>query len=72
VIASDITVTREVCGDAASYFPPHDAEALATLMRKHWDEPGGSLTRQAAAAERLNRFTWEASARSLIEAAIAP
>jgi glycosyltransferase involved in cell wall biosynthesis len=72
VIASDIAVTREVCGDAASYFAPHDAEALVALMRKHWDEPGRSLARQAAASERLNRFTWQASARSLIEAAIAP
>lgn len=72
VIASDIAVTREVCGDAASYFPPHDAEALAGLMRQHWDEPQRSPAWQAAAADRLARFTWEASARSLLEAAIAP
>lgn len=72
VIASDITVTREVCGNAANYFPPRDADALAALMRKHWDEPQRSPAWETAAAERLARFTWEASARSLIEAAITP
>jgi glycosyltransferase involved in cell wall biosynthesis len=72
VIASEIAVTREVCGDAASYFPPQDAEALAALMRKHWDEPHRSAAWQSSAADRVARFTWEASARSLIDAAIAP
>jgi len=71
VIASDIPVTREVCGDAASYFPPHDADALAALMRRHWDAPARDPRQQQAAAARLTQFSWEASARSLIEAALA-
>lgn len=71
VIASDIPVTREVCGDAADYFPPHDADALAELMRRHWDALSRDPKQQQAAAARLTQFSWEASARSLIEAAIA-
>ncbi len=72
VIASDIPVTREVCGDTARYFRPHDADALAALMREHWDQSHRTPAWQALVAERLARFQWDASARCLIEAALAP
>lgn len=71
VIASDIPVIREVCGSAAEYFAPKDAEALARLLRRYWDAPQRSAAQQIAAAERVGRFTWEDSARILIEAVIA-
>lgn len=71
VIASDIPVLREVCGDAASYFAPDDAMALTALMRQHWDTPQRSAVQQFAAARRVARFTWEESARHLIEAVLA-
>ena len=72
VIASDIPVIREVCGDAASYFAPGDASALAALMQVHWDVPQRSVAQQARRAARVARFTWERSARSLIDAVLAP
>jgi glycosyltransferase involved in cell wall biosynthesis len=72
VIASDIPVTREVCGKAASYFPPCNVDALAALLRRHWDASGRTPEWQASAVERLNRFKWSASARTMIEAALAP
>lgn len=72
VIASDIPVVREVCGAAASYFPPTDSAALAVLMRAHWDEPRRSDHQKAAAAERVALFNWSDSARALIEATLAP
>ena len=33
VAVSDIPVLREVCGDAAIYFNPHDPEDIATKVR---------------------------------------
>jgi glycosyltransferase involved in cell wall biosynthesis len=72
VIASDISVTREVCGEAASYFPPNDPDALAAQMRRHWDVPASSADARDAAAARVMRFKWETSARSLMEALVAP
>jgi glycosyltransferase involved in cell wall biosynthesis len=71
VIASDIPVVREVCGEAASYFPARDADALVAAMRVHWDKPQRSESQQATASERVARFSWDTSARNLIEAVIA-
>lgn len=71
VIASDIPVLREVCGEAASFFAPHDVEALADLMRKHWDDRAFGV-RPFAFSDRLARFRWADSAQTLIEALIQP
>lgn len=72
VIVADIAVLREVCGDAAWYFPPHDPQALAALLREHWDRPQRTRAWQARAAERLACFRWENSARSLLDALARP
>lgn len=72
VIASDIPVLREVCADAASYFPPHDADVLADLMRRHWDDPEFAAEQRAAAPQRLARFTWSRSAQALVSALMEP
>jgi glycosyltransferase involved in cell wall biosynthesis len=72
VIAADIPVVREVCGDAVTYVPVDDAETLAAVMRRHWDEPQRSAAQQAAAAERVARFRWDDSARVLVEALLQP
>lgn len=71
VIASDIPVVREVCGAMAHYFDPHDPGDLARAMREHWLAPRRSRAYAAAAAEHIAHFTWDASARTLIEAALA-
>jgi len=70
VIASDIPVLREVCADAASYFPPHDADVLANLMRRHWDDLEFAAEQRAAAPQRLARFTWSHSAQALVSAMV--
>ncbi|MGE0776365.1 MAG: glycosyltransferase family 4 protein [Sphingomonadaceae bacterium] len=68
VLASDIPVLRETCGDAARFFDPDDAEALASLMAAQLDAP-----RQfnIAGSERTAMFTWANGARSLAEAIVA-
>ncbi|WP_232318957.1 MULTISPECIES: glycosyltransferase family 4 protein [unclassified Rhodococcus (in: high G+C Gram-positive bacteria)] len=38
VLASDIAVLRETCGDGAEYFDPYDSRALAELVKKYCDD----------------------------------
>ncbi|UAK23266.1 glycosyltransferase family 4 protein [Sphingomonas nostoxanthinifaciens] len=72
VLAADIPVLREVCGDAATYFPLDDADALAGRMAQILDQP----ERRSAAAEaghaRAARFTWASAARDLAQAITSP
>ncbi|MET1754404.1 glycosyltransferase family 1 protein [Novosphingobium sp. RD2P27] len=72
VIASDIPVVREVCGEGATYFPPRDAQVLADVMRRHWDDPQMGAGLRCAAAARVAHFRWQDSARGLMEALLAP
>jgi glycosyltransferase involved in cell wall biosynthesis len=67
VIASDIPVIREVCADAAVYFPPHDAVALSRIMKKFWDQDHETEFMELAQM-RLNRFSWQVSAQILAKA----
>ncbi|TCP34085.1 glycosyltransferase family 1 protein [Sphingomonas sp. BK235] len=69
VLASDIAPVREVCGDAADYFDPHDAPALAALMHRALDDDGGwRADRLARGRARLAHFSWERSAATLLAA----
>ena len=68
VIASDIPPVREACGDVARYFDPHDPAALAAQIQASLTEKG---TRRSAriqkGEERAGRFTWESSAKHLLD-----
>ena len=66
VIASTAPAVREVCADAASYFDPHDAAALALLMRERLDagSPGEGLRERQRA--RVAAYAWDRSARRLL------
>jgi len=59
VVASDIPVHREICGEAAQYFPAHDAEALAARLAAVAGDAGlrAELARRGAA--RVHGFIWE-------------
>lgn len=65
VIASDIATSREVCRDAAPYFAPHDAAALAGLMRSALDDPNRREIMRSATREAASRFSWANSAKAL-------
>lgn len=67
VIASTADAVCETCGDAASYFPPHDADRLAALMAERLDAGPFSAEQRALQKARAAKFTWEASARGLLE-----
>jgi glycosyltransferase involved in cell wall biosynthesis len=55
-IASDIPPHREVASEAALYFPPRDAEALAAAMRRIVEEPELRRGLQERALARSNEL----------------
>jgi glycosyltransferase involved in cell wall biosynthesis len=57
VAASDVASLPEVCGDAAVYFDPLDAESIAEAMRAVLDHP------PSGGIERAAMFTWDECAR---------
>jgi glycosyltransferase involved in cell wall biosynthesis len=61
VACSDIPVFREVMGDSADYFDPSSPAALTAALQR----AAGSGGRDDPS--RLTHFSWEASARALIE-----
>ncbi len=60
IIAADLPLNQEMCGDAAVYYPAHDAAALAReIVSLAGDEARrGGLA--AAGQARAQRFSWDA------------
>ena len=67
IVVSDIPIFREIGGDAALYFEPRSAEALANAVRELAD-PGEWEVRSSRSIDQSARFTWAASARTLLAA----
>ena len=59
IVASDIPVHREICGDAAKYFPVTDAAALAATLRALLSDPAERERLAAHGAARVEKFLWE-------------
>lgn len=59
VVASDIPVHREICGDAAMYFPRFSAEALAEALAQVATSPETSRRMASAGLERSKEFSWK-------------
>jgi glycosyltransferase involved in cell wall biosynthesis len=66
VIAADAGSLPEVCGDAALYFNPHDADALAALLAGPARDPALRERLRRAAVRRLAHYTWTANARIVL------
>ena len=67
VIASDLAVHREICGDAAVYFPRFSAEAVAQqiLQVAQTPETMGRMARKGR--ERSHQFSWKAHVDKIME-----
>lgn len=65
VIVSDIPIFREIGGAAAEYFPARDPRAFATAVRR-LEENRLWLARSAAGVAQAARFSWSASAQTLL------
>jgi len=67
IVASDIPVHREICGDAAAYFPVLDAAALADALRGLMKDAATREKLTARGAERVKEFLWEDHVARLLE-----
>jgi glycosyltransferase involved in cell wall biosynthesis len=57
----------EICGDAALQCSPDDVGELARLMRLLHDDPARRAAMIAAGHARVARFTWDSTARILLD-----
>lgn len=73
VLAADTPVNREVCGQAALYFDPLDADDLAArLLNMAADEALCSRLGKIGRQEAASRFCWSAHAGWIVDMAVAP
>jgi glycosyltransferase involved in cell wall biosynthesis len=66
VLCSDIAVFREVCGDAAMYFDPLDAESLSGGLSALLEQPERARALSADGALRAARFSWQRCAEETL------
>lgn len=58
VLAANASCMPEVLGDAAEFFDPHDAKALAEKINSLLDHPERLAEMQAKGYARLGQFSW--------------
>jgi glycosyltransferase involved in cell wall biosynthesis len=58
IVAADTLVSREVCGSAALFFPPDDADALARLIARLYSHPEELALASRLSAQRAASFDW--------------
>lgn len=67
VIASDLPVHQEICGEAAAYFPQFSAEALAGSVAQVARSPETSRHMAAVGLERARQFSWKTHVEKILE-----
>lgn len=67
VIASNLPVCLEICGDAALYFEPDDARTLAEHLRTVWQDAPRRDQMICAGQQRAANFSWQKSAGRLVD-----
>lgn len=66
VLASDIPVLREVCGEAALYFDPLETASISRAMLAVLDDTADLVALRAAGRLRAADFSWKNSATELL------
>ena len=69
VVASDLGVHREICGDAALYFPRFAPEALAERIAQLAQSSELALKLAAAGRDRAKEFSWKAHVEQILQLA---
>ena len=64
---TDRSSLPEVVGEAGCYFDPTDVDSIADAIRGLLAEPGRREALARRALERSKLFTWDASARALLD-----
>ena len=69
VIASDLAVHREICGEAALYFPRFSAETLADLALRTSESPEQAAAMREMGLRRSRDFSWDKHVEELLRLA---
>jgi glycosyltransferase involved in cell wall biosynthesis len=69
VVASDLAVHREICGDAAIYFPRFSEEGLATAVEQVAAVEGLSKRMACQGLARSREFSWKTHVEKILELA---
>ncbi len=67
VLAADIPVLREACGEAARFVDPLDSEAIGEKINALLGAPDQLAQMVASGREQVGRFSWQRSADRLFE-----
>ena len=59
VFASDLPVHREICGDAAVYFPRFSADELAAQLSQFAAQPDDRRVMARSGLDRSHLYSWE-------------
>lgn len=69
VLASDIPVIHEVCGDAAQYFSPHDTDDIHNAISRFLRQtPAEHQEMTEKGYRNCERFSWHQSVNTLMQA----
>jgi len=60
IVAADLPLCREMCGDAAVYYPPHDAVEMAREITLLARDQARRMRLAAAGRDRAQQFSWDA------------
>jgi glycosyltransferase involved in cell wall biosynthesis len=66
IAAAETLSNREIAGEAALFFPPTNAEALAGIIGELIDNPSLRATKSAAAFRRAQAFSWDRAAQQTL------
>jgi len=69
VIASDLPVHREICGDAALYFPRFSPDELANCVHQIREDSDLAARLSQAGLARANDFSWSEHVTRLLDLA---
>ncbi|HET9308947.1 MAG TPA: glycosyltransferase family 1 protein [Candidatus Sulfotelmatobacter sp.] len=67
VVASDLAIHREICGEAAVYFPRFSAEALAEKVLQVSRSPEAMGQMAAKGREQSHQFSWKRHVEKIVE-----
>jgi len=67
VAAADLPVMREVLGDAAAYFDPHEPAEMASTLASLLDDGEARENLRRQGLERIKKFTWDRTARQTLD-----
>jgi glycosyltransferase involved in cell wall biosynthesis len=62
VAAADTSCFREICGEAAAYFPPDDAAKISAVIERILDDPELAHDLREKGDRRSAEFTWQKTA----------